>query len=82
MVRHDEDMFKIHPESMCRDDPAVTEMRNRGYYVRDVPNQTRVPLEPEQRVGLVMPVAPVNMSIDAKLNRVIELLEDIARMLK
>lgn len=95
MVRHDDEMFKVHPESMCRDDPAVTEMRNRGYYVRDVPYRTSVHFEPERHpdtstgVGLTIPqypippgVAPVNASIDAKLNVIIDLLTELKRLLK
>lgn len=90
MVRHDEDMFKVHPDDACRDDPAVTAMRNRGYWVGDPPSERpeRHP-DTDAGIGLTIPqypiplgVTPANASIDAKLNVIIDLLTELKRLLK
>lgn len=78
MVRHDEEMFKVHPESMCRDDPVVADMRSRDYWVGDPPSECHP--DTNTGVGLVFPAAPMNL--DAKLDKIIDLLGDIKRMLK
>ena len=82
MVRHDEEMFKVHPEDECRDDPAVTDMRNRDYWVGDPPPDN-------VRLGRYPFAAPVEgliltqpTSVEKKLDRIIELLEGIMRILK
>ena len=95
MVRHDEEMFKVHPESACKWGGAGDPPPNKQYWVGDqpsLPDDVTVPRRHPDTYpapGLIIPqvpippgVAPVNASIDAKLNVIIELLTELKRMLK
>lgn len=88
MVRHDEEMFKVHPESACKWGGAGDPPPNKQYWVGDppsLPDDVTVPRrhpDTNTGVGFILPTAPMNMSLDAKLDKIIDLLGDIKRMLR
>lgn len=75
MVRHDEEMFKVHPDDMCK------------WHIGDMPPARHPDTYPG--IGTTIPqyhippgVAPMNAGLDAKLNIIIDLLRDIEKKLK